>query len=247
VRAVAVACAVLAVGCGSAGPEELPPAAGPERSPSPRERPAGRVITGGAAPERPYPHGEVRARGRLFVADERDHALRVVGSGRAAARVPTALGPRSLAVAEDGERVAVVAARERVLELFDARTLRRVGSAPAGVGPTNVASDGGSLLFVVDTEGDGLLLFRTRPRLELERRVALSGAPYAIAIDRVRRRLWVTVTARNRLVELTANGRPRPLRELPTVRQPDAVAVEERTGRVFVTGRPAGTLQIVDP
>ena len=98
----------------------------------------------------------------------------------------------------------------------------------------------------MDTDGDGLLVFRTRPRLELDRRVALAGAPYGIAIDRVRRRLWVTLTARNRLVELTMNGRPRPLRELPAVRQPDAVAVDERTGRVFVTGR-AGSLQVVDP
>src|SRR5918992_816585 len=203
--ALVVACAVAAVGCGSAAPEELPPAAEPERSPPLRERPAGRVVPVGDAPEGPYPHDAVRAGGLLFVADEHDDTLRAIRSGRAVSRVATALGPTSPAVAEEGERVAVVAARERVLELFDARTMRRIDSAPAGVGPTNVVSDGGSLLYVVDTEGDGLLLFRTRPRLELERRVALAGGPYAIAIDRVRRRLWVTVTGRNRLVELTAN------------------------------------------
>ena len=207
--------------------------------------PRGRLLA--ATPVGAYPHDAVPAAGRVFVGDENGDTVSVVRGGRRVGRVRVALQPGGLAAAERGTRVAVVAVRERVLELFDARTLRRVGRASAGVGPTHAVSDGGTLLFVVDTDGDGLLLFRTRPRLELVRRVALPGAPYGIAIDRVRRRLWVTLTARNRLVEVTANGRPRPLRELPTVRQPDTVAVDERTGRVFVTGRVAGTLQLVDP
>jgi hypothetical protein len=158
------------------------------------------------------------------------------------------LGDRRLPVA--GHRataarlVATVRPRERVLELADRDTGRIVAREPAGVGPTHVVSDGAGLLFVVDTEGEGLLLFRARPRLELVRRVALPGTPYGIAIDRRRRRLWVTLTQANRVVEVTANGQPRPLRSLPTVRQPDAVTVDERTGRVAVIGR---RLQIVDP
>jgi sugar lactone lactonase YvrE len=140
--------------------------------------------------------------------------------------------------------VATVRPRARVLELADHATGRRVAREAAGVGPTHVVSDGAELLFVVDTEGEGLLLFRLSPRLELVRRVALPGSPYGIAIDRRRERLWVSLTATNRVVELTANGQPRPLRSLPAVRQPDAVAVDERSGRVFVIGR---RLQLYDP
>jgi hypothetical protein len=146
-----------------------------------------------------------------------------------------------------GRLVARVAPRARVLELLDRRTGRRVDRAPAGVGPTHVVADRAGHLFVVDTEGDGLLLFRVRPRLELVRRVALATAPYGIAIDRRRRRLWVTLTGTNRLVEVTANGRPRPLRSLPAVRAPHTVAVQPRTGRVLVIGRSPPVLQRVDP
>lgn len=324
--AVLLAVAPTGTGCGSRSTSELPPAAEPARSPPLTERPAGRVIRVGSAPEGvvadgrtgvvavalrtpdrvalvegsrgrllrvvgvpesarhlaleraggpvlvpaeranalarvalpggqvrsavgvgKYPHDAVAAGGRVFVGDERGDTVSVLRGRRRVARLPVARQPGGLASAAGGALVAVVAVRERVLEIFDTRTLRRVGRAPAGVGPTHVVSDGGNLLFVVDTEGDGVLLFRVRPRLELVRRVALPGSPYGVAIDRARRRLWVTATARNRLVELSANGRPRPLRELPAVRQADTVAVDGWTGRVFVTGRVAGTLQLVDP
>jgi DNA-binding beta-propeller fold protein YncE len=117
--------------------------------------------------------------------------------------------------------------------------------AAAGVGPTQAVSDGHRLVFVVDAQGDGLLLFRTRPTLVLHSRVFLPGRPYAIAIDRRRQRLWVTLTATNRVAEVTANGRPRLLRTLPAVRQPDAVSVDARTGRVRVYGARPRTLQVI--
>lgn len=117
--------------------------------------------------------------------------------------------------------------------------------ADAGVGPTQAVSDGHRLVFVVDGQGDGLLLFRTQPRLELRRRVYLPGRPYAIAIDRRRHRLWVTLTASNRVAEVTANGRPRVLRTLPAVRQPNAVAVDPRSGTVRVYGARPPAVQVL--
>jgi DNA-binding beta-propeller fold protein YncE len=57
----------------------------------------------------------------------------------------------------------------------------------------------------------------------------------------------VTLTARNELVELPAHGRPHPLRRFATVRQPNSVVAEPVTGRVFVTGRTAGVVQVLDP
>jgi DNA-binding beta-propeller fold protein YncE len=34
---------------------------------------------------------------------------------------------------------------------------------------------------------------------------------------------------------------------LPTVRQPNTVAVDSATGRIFVAGRTDGTVQLIDP
>ena len=51
--------------------------------------------------------------------------------------------------------------RERVLDLFDARTLRPVGRANAGSGPVQVASDGGNYLYVTDATGGSVLVFHT--------------------------------------------------------------------------------------
>jgi hypothetical protein len=152
--------------------------------------------------------------------------------------------PAAFAIHVDGGgRVASVAARRRVLVVRDSRT-GAVTQAPAGVGPTHAASDGHRIVFVVDTQGDALLLFHTRPRLELRRRVFLPGRPYAIALDAARGRLWITLTATNRLAEVTANGRPRVLRTLPTVRQPNAVALGPH-GEVRVYGADPPRVQVV--
>ena len=193
-----------------------------------------------------YPHDAALAEGRVWVADEHGSTLSVVDRGRLVRRLPSPAQPGGIVAAGPG-RVAVVAVKERVLALYDARRPRELARVPAGVGPTHVLSDGGMRLWVVDTQGGSLLYFHLRPRLELVRRVALPGRPYGMALDRRRERMWVTLTARNQVVELTANGRPRPLRSFPTVRQPNTVAVDERTGRVFVASRSDGTLQLLDP
>src|SRR4051794_34425449 len=67
-----------------------------------------------------------------------------------------------------GRLVAVVHGKARTLVLRP-RGPGRAEVAPAGVGPTAAATDGHRLIFVVDTAGDGLLLFRTQPHLELRR------------------------------------------------------------------------------
>jgi hypothetical protein len=171
--------------------------------------------------------------------------LRAVPAGRvAAARVPLA---RRLAVPLDGRRTVVLRPRARRLELLEAGSRRRGAQAPAGVGPTNVACLRAGPCYVVDTRGDALLVYAVHPDLELVRRVFLPGAPYAIAIDARRRRMFVTLTARNEVVQLPAHGRPHVLRRWPTVRQPNAVAVDRRTGVVLIAGVADGVRQTVRP
>ena len=194
------------------------------------------------------PHDAARdaATGHDLVADEFSSTLTILDGGRRVARVPAPVQPGGVAAIEDGP-AALVAVRERVLALFDPRTGRRLAAEPAGVGPTHVEAGGDGRVYVADTDGDALLFFRTRPRLRLVRRVALAGEPYGMALDRERGRLWVTLTATNEVVEVTEEGLPRVLRRFPTVRQPNSVAVDEVSGRVFVASRSDGTLQAFDP
>jgi len=194
-----------------------------------------------------FPHDATAAGGRILVANEFGNTVSVVEDGRVVRTLPAPLQPGGVVGAAGGSLAGLIAVRERVLELYDARSLRSLGRLPAGVGPTHLVSDGGNLLFVIDTQGNALLLYRLRPKLELNRRVFLPGTPYGVAIDQRRKRLWVTLTERNEVVELTATGGPRPLRSFPTVRQPNTVAVNPDTGRVFIASRADGTLQILDP
>ena len=151
------------------------------------------------------------------------------------------------AALQAGRRLAVLDRRERVLTLYATAPRRRLSSAPAGLGPTHVACLDRGPCYVTDTRGDALLVFAVGDDIQPTRRYRLAGGPYAMALDRRRRRLFVTLPGRNELVELIAHGRPHVLRRWPTVRQPDAVAVDERTGHVVVTGDAAGVLEHVAP
>ncbi len=148
---------------------------------------------------------------------------------------------------DGGRAIAVVRPRERVLELYDRATGERIGRAAAGAGPTHVVPAERGLAYVVDTAGDGLLVFDTHGELRVLRRYPLPGAPYGAASDLRSGRLWVTLTARNELVELATSARPHRLASYPTVRQPNAVAVDPSSGRVYVTGEADGVLQLLDP
>ncbi len=188
------------------------------------------------------PHDAVAAHGRVFVGNERGASVSVVEHGRQVRVLDAPVGPGGLAVTAGGTLVAVVGVRERELEVYHARSLRPAGTIPVGLGPTHLAARG-DRLFVVDTRGDALLEVRTNPP-RVHRRTHLAGAPYGIAYDPRRRRFWVTLTKLNRVAEITDRH---VLRTFPTVRQPNSVAVDPRTGRVFVASRKDGTLQLLDP
>jgi DNA-binding beta-propeller fold protein YncE len=170
----------------------------------------------------------------------------VLEGARRVGTVPTALQPGGIAPTDGGRAVAVVTVRARELEVFDATSLRRTGEAAAGVGPTHVVGDG-NYLYVADTQGGALLVFRILPTLHLTRRYPLPGSPYGLAVDHVHGRIWVTLTARNEVVEMTVGARPHVIARLPTPRQPNSVAVEPRSGRALVAGKADGVLQLLDP
>jgi hypothetical protein len=168
--------------------------------------------------------------------------LRVREDGREIATLRTGLEPAALAVADGGGAVGVLSVRERVLELFDSRSLRRVGRANAGTGPARVTADGGNYLYVTDTIAGAVLIYTIVPELTLVRRYRLDGGPYAIAYDGERRRLFATLTATGELAELTAGRRIRRLESYPSLREPTSV----ETGTAIRVGGAGAQDQLLD-
>jgi DNA-binding beta-propeller fold protein YncE len=193
------------------------------------------------------PHDAAAGTGRVFVANEFEDTLSVVENGRELPRLPTARQPGGVATTASGE-VGVVAVTGRVLEAYDARTLRPLGRVSGGVGPTHVVAEPEGCYYVVDTQGDAVLVIDRRgSALRHIRRINVPGSPYGVALDAPADRLWVTQTGRNAVSEYALNGaRPVLVRRLPTIRQPNSVAVDARSGRAYVAGR-AGELQIIEP
>jgi len=207
------------------------------------------IPAGGGAPRSTpvgrQPHDAVAGAGdRRFVINELDSSMSVVENDRVICTLPTPANPGGVAAGEGGERVAAVGVRANQLRLYDTRKLRGMGEVGVGIGATHVVSDGERNMFVADTRGDAVIFVRTRPQFEVVSRQALpNSSPYGLAYDRERDELWVTSTEQNRVTRF--RGRTR-ADSFPTVRQPNSVEVDERTGRVFVGGR-FEELQLIDP
>lgn len=195
-----------------------------------------------------FPHSAASApHGRIFVVNEKGSTASVIEDGRELEKIETPLQPGGVAVT-DGGQVGIVGVRGLVMEVFEVDTLKSLGRVDAGEGPTHVRAGPENRFYVTDTRGDALLVYAARPEPELLDRISLPGSPYGIAIDPERGHLWVTLTAEQRVVQFALEGRTiREIARYPTVRQPNTVAVDTASGRVFVTGKTNGELQILDP
>jgi DNA-binding beta-propeller fold protein YncE len=191
------------------------------------------------------PHDATQADGRYFVTNEFSNSISVVEGSEVIANLSSPSQPGGIAAASGN--ICVVGVRSHTVDVFDASSLRLIGTAPAGAGPTHVVADATSC-YVVDTTGNALLAFHTSPSLALTSTSTVPGKPYGIAIDVGRKRLWVTETATNSLAELTFDGSALMLvATFPSVLEPNSVAVDPFTGRVFVAGAGDGMIQIIDP
>jgi outer membrane protein assembly factor BamB len=200
-----------------------------------------RSITTGA-----LPHDAAALDGRVFVADEFGHAISVIEGDRSVARIGGFVQPGG--IADVAGRVALIDVAADTVTLVDPASLRELGHANAGTGPTHDASGPDGRLYVTDTRGGALYTFATRPQLRMLGRLALPDRPYGIASDPADGRLFVTETGANRLVELDVSApRPRIIATFPTVRQPNTVAVDPTTGEVYVAGADAGVVQELHP
>ena len=191
-----------------------------------------------------FPHAVAAVDGRVFVGNERGGTLSEIFPTGRVQRITGFTQPGGLAPI--GRYMAVVDVAKFTVSLLDVQTAQVVKRLPAGQGPTHAAADQ-RRIYVLDTRGDAVLTYTASP-FRMVGRTPVAGAPYGIALDPVRHRLWVTETGTNRLAELSLTGRlPRLIRTYNTGLQPDTVAVDERTGRVFVANQVAGTVQIIDP
>ncbi len=192
------------------------------------------------------PHDVVAAGERIFVSDEQANDISVIVSARLDRTLPAPTQPGG--VAATAGTFAVLGVRSHTLEAFDAQSFATLGTAPAGTAPTHVVADNEGHLYVADTGGEAVLVYAVAPALSQIARLSVPGKPYGLALDPVRHRLWVTLTATNTLEEFDiSGGQPKRLATFPSVRQPNSVAVDEKSGMVFVTGTADGVVQIVTP
>jgi sugar lactone lactonase YvrE len=193
------------------------------------------------------PHDAAAIGSTVFVGNEYSNTVSLVRGGKQVAVEPAPLQPGG--VASNGELVVVVGVRGRRIEAY-APDGRPLGSAPVGVGPTHVRAGPNGLFYVADTEGNDIVVFQVTPagpRQVGDVRTE-PGTPYGIAVDGRRDLVYVTLTATNRLESFRIQGDGLvPVQAWPTVRQPNDVAVDEATGRVFVAGRDDDQLQLIDP
>jgi DNA-binding beta-propeller fold protein YncE len=193
------------------------------------------------------PHDATAVGQTIFVGNEYSNTVSLIRGGKQVAVERAPLQPGG--VASNGELVVVVGVRGRRIEAY-APDGRPLGTAPVGVGPTHVRAGPSGLFYVADTEGDAVIIFRVTvggPRQVGDVRTE-PGTPYGIAVDGRRGLVYVTLTATNRLESFRIKGDGLvPAQTWLTVRQPNDVAVDDATGRVFVAGRDGDQLQIIDP
>ncbi|MCB0875682.1 MAG: hypothetical protein KDB46_05730 [Solirubrobacterales bacterium] len=200
-----------------------------------------------------FPHDATEAaNGRIFVSDEGGDTISVVEGDHTEIALPSPEQPGGIASLGDTVAVVTVAARE--IAFIDAATLKRVATVTGGAGPSHVVAGpdnpdaGRDRFYVADTGGDAVLVYESGSDPRLLDRTNVPGSPYGIAVDDRRNRIWVTQTARNRVVELQVTDiAPKIVASYPTVRQPNSVGVDQRSGRVVVVGRDSGEVQIFDP
>jgi DNA-binding beta-propeller fold protein YncE len=198
------------------------------------------------------PHAAAPAAGgRVFVGDELADTVHVVQADGSSRVVAAPAQPGGVASSPDGSVVVVVGVRGRRIAAF-APDGRRLGETDCGVGPSHVraGAPGSGLFYVADTQGDAVLVFRAGPDgIAQVGRVRTEGdAPYGLAFDPARSRLYVTLTGTNQLRSYRVDGTELVAdRVWSTPRQPNDVAVDAATGRVVVAGTADGVLQFIEP
>lgn len=250
-RAVAalLACALLVSGCSDDGSPDDPlqvtdnlVAATPAKSPKTTVKPAGKVRNG----TRTLEPGRKARIGDHVLNARGDEGLEVITNGDHDRMISGELASADQVFAVGGKAVVLDRLRSAVFEV-DVESGKVGLGLRAGEGATNAAVDEFGRVLVVDTRQGALLAFSVDPLL-LRQRYPIDGSPYGVAYDAKRDVAWVTLTATNEVVGFdVAGGEPKERFRFPTVRQPNWVTVEERTGSVMVASAVGEGIQVIEP
>ncbi|OBA58410.1 hypothetical protein A5647_21300 [Mycobacterium sp. 1100029.7] len=197
----------------------------------------GRIITTATGVgHRPH-DAAITASGTIVVTNEGGGGVLFVRAGRVVASLPAG-PPQPGGVAAVGDYAAVADVRGNGVWVYDGRTHQQVAQAPVGTRLTHAVALSGNLAAFTDTDGDAIFLERIDPQITQLARLDAPGKPYGLAYDGQHRRLYLTLTATNhvRVVDVSDPPHSRVLGDLPTVQQPNSVAVEPHSGTVLVTG-----------
>lgn len=114
-----------------------------------------------------------------------------------------------------------------------------------GRGITNAAVDPYGRLFAVDTGKNQVIGYTVAPLME-KFLYPEPGSPWAIDYDATDKLMWVTRTATNEVVGYSlSTGIPQQRKLFPTVRQPNAMAVDAKTGTVYVQSATGAGIQAI--
>jgi DNA-binding beta-propeller fold protein YncE len=184
--------------------------------------------------------------GTVFVANEHGGTVAAIRGDDIVKVFTDSVQPAGLAPV--GTSMGLLDVRKNDLTVYDTEALTIVGSTPAGQGPTHLVADKHGRMIAADTRGNAVRVFTPRPKPVQVGEVAQPGAPYGVAYDAVRDRLWVASSGTNEVVgyDMT-DPTPREVARIPTVQNPYTLGVDATTGRLFIAGVTAGVVQIVDP
>jgi YD repeat-containing protein len=194
------------------------------------------------------PHDAARtADGTIVVTNELGGGVVFVRDGAVIASLPAG-PPQPGGVAAVGRYAAVADVRGNGVWVYDGSSRQQVEQKQVGTKLTHALGLSDDLVALADTDGDAVLIERIDPQITEVGRADAPGKPYGLAYDAQRRRLYVTLTATNQLqvIDLSDAAKPKILGSVPTVQQPNSVAVDRPSGTVLITGsNPSGSLQIV--
>ncbi|SUD48649.1 Uncharacterised protein [Nocardia otitidiscaviarum] len=132
------------------------------------------------------------------------------------------------------EQVAALDRRQTLVTELDLDDNRPGLMLRTGDGAGAMIGDHFGRLLVTDTAGGELLVYTVDP-LVLHQRFPVGSSPYALAYDQRSETVWVTLTGTNEVVGYDlSTGIPEEVGRYPTVRQPDTVTIDSRSGDMFV-------------
>ena len=185
--------------------------------------PDGRLVTGG-------PGGDVTVR---------------AADGRVEHDVPGLTAVDQLVVPANGS-LAAVSRPDTVFGAVDPNSDEAGPLLRAGKGAGRAAPFSDGAVVVSDTTGNALLVYSTSPPM-LRQMFPVAAAPWAVSGDPSRNVVWTTSTGTDTLLAYDlGDGLGVTRAELPTVRQPNSLAVT--TGGIVLVGSGSGdALQLIDP